>query len=62
MFFDMPLQELHEYKPERHEPEAFDTFWQKTLAEARKHPLDAKFQAVDYGLRLVDSYDVSFNG
>lgn len=62
MFFDMPLPELQEYKPERHEPEAFDSFWQKTLAEARNYTLDAKFSAVDYGLSLVEAYDVTFNG
>ena len=62
MFFDLPLDELQKYKPERHEPEAFNPFWQDTLAEAREYPLDANFQPVDYGLSLVESFDVTFNG
>ena len=41
-FFDMPLEELRTYKPERHEPADFDAFWQRTLDEARHHPLNAE--------------------
>ncbi len=62
MFFDMPLEELEVYKPPREEPPDFDTFWQQTLAEARQFPLNARFEPVDYGLRLVETFDVTFNG
>ena len=34
-FFDMPLEELEVYQPQRQEPADFDAFWQTTLAEAR---------------------------
>lgn len=61
-FFDLSLPELENYVPERSEPADFDTFWTNTLSEARWHPLDAKFEPVDVGLRLVDVYDVTFNG
>lgn len=61
-FFDMPLPELERYLPERNEPADFDVFWQTTLSEARQHALDARFEAVDTGLRLVDVYDVTYNG
>ncbi len=61
-FFDMSLAELHAYKPERSEPADFDAFWQNTLEEARHYPLNAQFERVDYGLRLVDTYDVTFAG
>jgi cephalosporin-C deacetylase len=61
-FFDMSLEELQAYKPERSEPEDFDAFWQATLAEARQHPLDARFEPVDFGLRLLGTYDVTFAG
>lgn len=61
-FFDMPLDQLVNYKPERNEPEDFDAFWQNTLSETRQHPLHTHFDRVDYGLKLVDVYDVTFSG
>src|SRR5437867_134746 len=61
-FFDMPLDQLRAYTPERDEPADFDAFWQRTLAEARSFPLDPQFIPVDYGLRLVETLDVTFNG
>lgn len=61
-FFDYSLDRLREYLPERDEPADFDVFWARTLAEADAHPLDARFAAVDYGLRTVETFDVTFNG
>lgn len=61
-YFDMSLDRLQEYKPERHEPADFDAFWQKTLDEARQHPLDAQFSPVDYHLTTVETFDVTFAG
>lgn len=62
MLFDLPLEQLKTYKPERPEPADFDAFWQKTLAEARQHPLNARFEPVDNGLKLIEAFDVTFNG
>jgi cephalosporin-C deacetylase len=61
-FFDMPLHELEQYKPARQEAHDFDAFWQRTLDEARSYPLDAQFTAVDYGLRAIEAFDVTFHG
>jgi cephalosporin-C deacetylase len=61
-FFDLPLEQLRTYKPDRKEPADFDTFWQHTLDEARSFPLNAQFEPVDMGLRTLDSFDVTFNG
>lgn len=61
-FFDLPLEELRHYVPTRHEPADFDTFWQETLKTVRSYPLDPRFELVDYGLRTVESFDVTFNG
>ncbi len=61
-FFDLSLSELQAYAPPRPEPDDFDAFWQQTLAEARAFPLDPVFTPVDYGLSLVDAYDVTFSG
>ena len=62
MLFDLSLPELRNYLPARSEPADFDAFWQKTLSEARAHPLGASFQPVDFGLRTVETYDVTWSG
>ncbi len=61
-FFDLPLDQLRAYLPPRDEPVDFDAFWQGTLAEVRSAPLDPLFQPVDYGLRALETFDVTFNG
>ncbi|MFI9169897.1 acetylxylan esterase [Streptomyces lincolnensis] len=60
--FDLPLDELREYRSESTEPEDFDAFWSKTLTEARAYDLDARFELVDTGLSTVKVYDVTFAG
>ncbi len=62
MLYDMPLEQLRTYRPPRDEPADFDAFWQQTLDEARRFPLGATFEPVDYGLRTVETFDVTFNG
>ncbi len=62
MFIDMPLEQLQTYRPPRREPADFDAFWQETLTEARRFPLNAVFERVDFGLRTLETYDVTFNG
>jgi cephalosporin-C deacetylase len=61
-YFDLSLEELRAYKPERAEPQDFDDFWQTTLAEARRFPLNSRFEVVDHGLTTVETYDVTFAG
>lgn len=61
-FYDFPLDQLKTYKPQREEPADFDSFWAATLTDARKHPLAAKFEPVDYKLKAFESFDVTFNG
>ena len=62
MIFDLPLEQLIIYKPERLEPDDFDAFWNLTLSEARQFPLAPHFMLVENGLKLVETYDVTFNG
>jgi cephalosporin-C deacetylase len=61
-FFDLSLDELRAYKPDVEEAPDFDSFWQATLSATREHPLNPRFEPVDYGLRMVDAYDVTFAG
>ena len=60
--FDMPLDQLRAYAPPRDEPADFDAFWQQTLAEVRRAPLDPIFEPVDSGLATLETFDVTFNG
>jgi len=60
--FDLPLEELRTYRPERGEPADFDGFWALTLAETRARPLDLVLERVDVGLAANDTFDVTFTG
>ena len=62
MLFDLPLEELREYRPDVPEPGDFITFWETSLREARRFPLQATFVPFDSAMRLVETYDVTFNG
>lgn len=62
MHFDKPLDELQTYCPPRDEQPDFDAFWAETLEATCRHPLDARFEPLDAGLRRLDVYDVTFNG
>jgi cephalosporin-C deacetylase len=61
-FFDLSLDELQVYKPACQEPADFDQFWSETLAQARAYPLEARFEAADFSLHTLESFDVTFNG
>lgn len=60
--FDLPLPELERYLPELDEPEDFDSFWARTLAEARTFDLGLTVVPVDTGLTVIDAFDVTFSG
>jgi cephalosporin-C deacetylase len=62
MYFDFPLDQLKTYTPDRTDQPDFDAFWQATLAEVRKYPLEARFDPVDNGLKAQESFDVTFRG
>lgn len=61
-FFDLPLQELQSYQPERNEPLDFDQFWQATLLEARSSTAEARFDYNNEPARTLDVFDVTFPG
>jgi cephalosporin-C deacetylase len=62
MLFDLPLEQLRMYRPALDEAGDFDRFWSETIGEARRHPLSASFERVEYGLEVIETYDVRFNG
>jgi cephalosporin-C deacetylase len=62
MIFDLPLEELEVYKPERQEPPDFDEFWAATLLAARQIPLEPEFKPAEAHLSLIEAFDVTFPG
>ena len=60
--FDLPLEDLRLYRPERHEPDDFDMFWSRTLLESRAAAFAARFEPFDASLTTVDVFDVTFAG
>ena len=60
--YDLPLDALQHYLPERNEPDDFSEFWAHTLAATREHPLDVLVAPHDLDLPLVEVSDLSFAG
>ena len=60
--YDLPLAELESYNPDLPEPSDLSDFWATTLATAREHPLDVRWEPVDAGLVCVDTWSVTFPG
>ncbi|MFE5175407.1 acetylxylan esterase [Streptomyces sp. NPDC056601] len=60
--FDLPLDELQRHRPEPDEPADFDAFWQATLKSSAHPEPVIRVRPADSGLRLVESWDVTFRG
>ncbi|MCI3271744.1 acetylxylan esterase [Streptomyces cylindrosporus] len=60
--FDLPIRELEQYRPDVQEPPDFDEFWRDTLKEAAQAEVLAAATPVRTGLRLTDTWDVTFRG
>ncbi|MEV5440206.1 acetylxylan esterase [Streptomyces sp. NPDC052682] len=60
--FDLPLTELERYRPDVAEPADFDAFWADTLKEAGTDPVLVSVNPVRTGLRLTETWDVTFRG
>ncbi len=60
--FDLPLDQLRTYRPERIEPPDFDAFWAETLAGSRDAAAPPTFVPVASALRTVVVFDVTFGG
>jgi cephalosporin-C deacetylase len=58
--FDLPVDELENYRPPVSEPADFDAFWRETLA--LDGAVDASFTPYDALLPNVSVYDVRFTG
>jgi cephalosporin-C deacetylase len=59
---DLPLAELRAYTPALQVPADMESFWASTLEAARRHDLDVTCQAIDNGLAVIDTFDVTYAG
>ncbi len=60
--FDLTIEELRAYRPERSEPADFDAFWADTISVSRSACLDPSFVEVETELRTLTTFDVTFGG
>ncbi|WP_030313877.1 acetylxylan esterase [Streptomyces sp. NRRL B-3229] len=60
--FDLPTNELERYRPDVQEPPDFDEFWRDTLKEAADPDVLVAVRPAENGLRLTDTWDVTFRG
>ncbi|MGX5682684.1 acetylxylan esterase [Schumannella luteola] len=60
--FDLPLEQLEAYRPERHEPADFDDFWAQTLTASLGRADAPRFVEVDADYRELVTEDVTFSG
>lgn len=61
-FTDLPPEELERYRPKPAIEPDFDPFWAETLALAREYGGSPVLHRTDVGLRVVDTFDVTFPG
>ncbi|SDN30753.1 cephalosporin-C deacetylase [Actinomyces ruminicola] len=61
-YFDLPLPELEAYAPDLSEPEDFDAFWTRTLAESPFAPSSVTITPVTTPLLTHRVHDVTFGG
>lgn len=59
---DMPLEQLRQYKPSLYREADFEAFWDETIAEALKQPLNAELIPYDLPARALESYAVRYDG
>ncbi|MFI2712252.1 acetylxylan esterase [Micromonospora sp. NPDC018662] len=61
-FSDLPLDQLRHYRPAVAEPADFDRFWRATLDRAAAVPVLLDVRPEPTGLKLVDTWDVTYAG
>ena len=60
--FDLPVEQLEAYRPERAEPADFDAFWEQTRRAAEAHPLGAEITPLRSPLTTLDAFDLRYAG
>jgi cephalosporin-C deacetylase len=60
--FDLPLEELREYKPKIEKKPDFDRFWDETIVESSTQPLNIEMERLPYPVDAVECFKVRFDG
>jgi len=60
--FDLPLEQLREYTPPLTRQDDFDRFWETTLAESARQPLNLRLTPLDLPFRGAQLFRASFDG
>lgn len=60
--YDMPLEELKNYKPSLSKQEDFEEFWEDSLARLAEVPVEYELTPREYPAKGVKVYGVSFKG
>lgn len=61
-YFDLDRAALRAYDPQPAEPPDARAFWTEQVEVTRSRPLEATFEPVDTGLRVIQTFDVRFTG
>lgn len=60
--YDLAREELEHYRSAQLDPPDFDSFWQDTLEQTRRHDLALRIEEVHGPVTAVRVFDVSFRG
>ncbi len=60
--FDMPLEQLHQYKGRNPKPEDYDQYWERGLAEMREVEPQVEFEAASFRCSYAECFHMYFTG
>ncbi|GKU76272.1 acetylxylan esterase [Paenibacillus sp. L3-i20] len=60
--YDLPLDQLREYKPQLTKQDDFDQFWKSTLSKLAEVPLSYDLTQIQYPVKGVNVYRVLYTG
>ena len=59
---DMPLEQLRQYKPSLYREQDFDSFWDSTIKDALRQPINAELVPYDLPAKNLECFAVRFDG
>ena len=62
LLFDMPFEQLPEYKGTNPRPDDFDGFWERSLAETHALGTDAELVPADFQTPFAECFHLYFTG
>jgi cephalosporin-C deacetylase len=60
--FDMPLEELRSYKPERYKEDDLESFWEQKISQLRSTKIKYQIEKIEYIVSEINAYRVVFEG